>query len=158
MFSIVPISGTYRTSVDRHVEVGWGGPYVVTKGVLHDTRKHPGFVEVIRGKIFGYILYNCVDGNCEITVLESFCENQGIGRLLVEAVINEAKSLGCNSVWLITTNDNTRAIRFYQRLGFALQAVHIGAIEESRKLKPQIPLIGYDGIPILHEFEFKIPC
>ncbi|MCL2397323.1 MAG: hypothetical protein FWC93_04580 [Defluviitaleaceae bacterium] len=45
---------------------------------------------------------------------------------------------------------------FYQRLGFSLRAVHINALEESRKLKPQIPLTGYEGIPVAHEFEFEV--
>jgi hypothetical protein len=29
-------------------------------------------------------------------------------------------------------------------------------MEEARKLKPQIPLAGNDGIPIKHEFEFQM--
>ena len=157
-FNIVSISEMHRVLVDKHIAEGWAGPYVVTKGVLHDTRKHPGFVAENNGKILGYILYNIVNGNCEITVLESLCEKQGIGRSLVNVVVNEAKNAGCSRAWLVTTNDNTHAIRFYQRIGFSLQAVHINAIEESRKLKPQIPPIGYDNIPIAHEFEFQILC
>ena len=29
------------------------------------------------------------------------------------------------------------------------------ALDESRKIKPQIPMIGTNGIPIKHEIEFK---
>ena len=43
---------------------------------------------------------------------------------------------GCSRVWLITTNDNIHAIRYYQRFGFALKGVYIDALDESRKLKP----------------------
>ena len=40
------------------------------------------------------------------------------------------------------------ALRFYQKRGFMLVAVHRNALELSRKLKPEIPLIGNDGIPL----------
>jgi len=158
IFNIVSISEMYRASVDKYVAEGWAGPYVVTKGVLHDTRNHFGFVAEKNCEILGYILYNIANENLEITVLESLCEKQGVGRALVNAVVKEAKSTGCSCVWLITTNDNTHAIRFYQRIGFTLRAVYIDAIEESRKLKPQIPLTGHDSIPIEHEFEFQMLC
>jgi hypothetical protein len=36
-----------------------------------------------------------------------------------------------------------------------MAALHVNAIEESRKIKPQIPLYGFDGIPIMHEVEFE---
>ena len=67
-----------------------------------------------------------------------------------------AKKNGCRRVWLITTNDNTYAIRFYQKRGFDMAAIHRNAINESRKIKPQIPLTGFDKIPILHEIEFEM--
>jgi hypothetical protein len=36
-----------------------------------------------------------------------------------------------------------------------LAAVHPRAIEISRKLKPEIPLTGNEGIPIRDEIEFE---
>ena len=35
-------------------------------------------------------------------------------------------------------------------------AVHRNAIEESRKLKPEIPLTGIDGLPIRDEIELEL--
>jgi ribosomal protein S18 acetylase RimI-like enzyme len=43
---------------------------------------------------------------------------------------------------LITTNDNLRAIGFYQRLGYQLVNVYPNAVEKSRKIKSEIPLIA----------------
>jgi hypothetical protein len=40
-------------------------------------------------------------------------------------------------------------------MGFTLAAVHKGALNESRKLKPEIPLFGIDGIPITDEIELE---
>ncbi|GAA2448341.1 hypothetical protein GCM10010191_77240 [Actinomadura vinacea] len=63
-----------------------------------------------------------------------------------------ARAAGADRLWLITTNDNLRALRFYQRYGFDLVAV-----ARSRALTPSIPEIGLDGIPIRHELELELP-
>jgi hypothetical protein len=59
-------------------------------------------------------------------------------------------------VWLVTSNDNLDAIRFYQRRGLRLVAVHPGAIDQAREIKPAIPLVGHYGIPIRDELEFEL--
>jgi hypothetical protein len=60
-------------------------------------------------------------------------------------------------LWCITTNDNFPALRFYQKRGFRIVAVHPGAVERSRVMKPSIPLWGIDSIPIRDEIELEIP-
>jgi len=93
---------------------------------------------------------------CEIVTLDSVTECRGIGTSLIVAVRKVAFRAGCKRVWLITTNDNVKTIRFYQRRGFVLVAVHRNAIDESRKLKPEIPRFGIDGIPIRDEIEMEL--
>ncbi|UCC16424.1 MAG: hypothetical protein JSU58_08645, partial [Dehalococcoidales bacterium] len=56
----------------------------------------------------------------------------------------------------ITTNDNTHAIRFYQRYGFKIATIYPNSMEEARKIKPEIPFTGNDGIPLRDEIEFEI--
>jgi ribosomal protein S18 acetylase RimI-like enzyme len=90
-----------------------------------------------------------------LVTINAFVDGLGVGGALVDAVADQARGLGCRRLWLITTNDNTRALRFYQRHGFRLVAVHTGAIAESRRLKPGISLIGNDGIPIRDELELE---
>ena len=156
MFSIEKITNLHRAFVDAQIAESWAGPYVVSRGVLHDTRTHAGFVALESGTVIGYILFHVAADACEITVLESMTEGRGAGRALMDAVIRYAKECACRRVWLITTNDNTHALRFYQRCGFALRAVHMDALEQARKLKPQIPLTGCEGIPLQHEFELEL--
>jgi hypothetical protein len=48
------------------------------------------------------------------------------------------------------------ALRFYQQRGFVLAAIHRNALEQSRKLKPEIPLVGNDGIPLRDEIELEM--
>ena len=46
-------------------------------------------------------------------------------------------------------------IPIYQKRGFEWGGFHKDAMLESRKLKPEIPEYGEDGIPIKHELEFE---
>ena len=48
-------------------------------------------------------------------------------------------------------------MRFYQRRGLRIAAIHRDAIAESRKLKPEIALVGIGGRPIEDEIEFELP-
>ena len=63
---------------------------------------------------------------------------------------------GCRRVWLVTSNDNLPALRFYQRRGYELVAVHRRSLEEARRLKPEIPSTGLYGIPLRDEIELEI--
>jgi GNAT superfamily N-acetyltransferase len=76
----------------------------------------------------------------------------GTGTLLLEAASRIAVARGHDRLFLITTNDNTDALRFYQRRGFRLVALHPGAVDDSRRLlKPEIPEVGSHGIPLRDE-------
>ena len=61
------------------------------------------------------------------------------------------KGQGVRELWLLTTNDNVDALRFYQRRGFALAELHVGGVDRARSLKPWIPSVGSDGIPMRDE-------
>jgi GNAT superfamily N-acetyltransferase len=75
---------------------------------------------------------------------------------LINAVVEEARKRNCTRIFLITTNDNLNALGFYQKRGFELVAIHRGAVNESRKIKPGIPLMGNDGIPLRDEIELEL--
>ena len=68
-----------------------------------------------------------------------------------------AEASGAHRLWLITTNDNVDALRFYQRRGYRLARVDAGAVDRSRAaLKPAIPEIGAHGIPLRDELELEL--
>lgn len=153
--SVFSIDPHYRKKADEIIRSEWGGPISVSVGRTIDTRQIPGFVYVQHGKVIGAVTY-CIRGEeCEIVTLNSYYEDKGIGTALIDAVAEAAKDQGCKRLWLVTTNDNTRAIRFYQKRGFSLAAVHLNALDQSRRIKPSIPLTGIDGIPLQHEIEFE---
>ncbi|SDX76789.1 GNAT family N-acetyltransferase [Tepidimicrobium xylanilyticum] len=84
----------------------------------HNAEELPGFVSLVDGKVKGIITYNINGDECEIVSHDSLHENIGIGSALINNVVNEAKINGCKRVWLITTNDNIHATRYYQKRGF----------------------------------------
>lgn len=59
-------------------------------------------------------------------------------------------------MWLVTTNDNVDALRFYQRRGFVLVDLRPNAMQAARALKPEIPLIGRYGLPLRDELYLEM--
>ena len=80
----------------------------------------------------------------------------GLATYHIEAVKRVAGDAGCHRLWLVTTNDNLPALGFYQKRGFRLVAVHPEAVEASRRLKPEIPRLGREGIPLRDELELEM--
>jgi GNAT superfamily N-acetyltransferase len=134
----------------------WGGPVIVTRGRIHAADKLPGFKAVLDTKCIGLLTYRLAADDCEVISLNSLHEGIGVGTKLMTAVRNIADRNGCRRIWLITTNDNARAITFYEKLGYEICAIHAGAVAESRRLKPSIPLVGIDGIEIRDEIEMEL--
>lgn len=135
----------------------WGGVISVSRGIAHDTTRLPGFVASVGGERAGVATHRIDGRECELVTLDSVREGAGVGTTLVDAVAQAARAAGAVRLWLITTNDNLPALRFYQRYGFDLVAVHRDAVARARALKPSIPQTGLDGIPIRHELELELP-
>jgi len=131
---------------------------VARLGELIHPLDHPAFVAVAAGgQLLGMLTY--VPGQhrqCEILTLHAHEQWHGAGTALIEAVGQLARRQGCTRLWVITTNDNVDALRFYQRRGFCLVRVHRGAVDRSRAtLKPEIPAAGAYEIPLHDEIELE---
>jgi hypothetical protein len=125
-YFIRAIEDSDRNAVGHILRENWGSDKIVSRGTIRDAGKLPGFIAFSDNRIVGIITYDIKGTRCEIVTLNS------------------------------TTNDNFPAIRFYQKRGFNITSVHEGAIEKSCQLKPEIPYIGLDGIPIRDEIEMEI--
>lgn len=133
-----------------------GSTLVVSRGRLHQADRLPGFIVREGVRAGGLLTYHVDADGFEVVTLHADPPGRGLGSRLLDAARRKAHRLGCRRLWLITTNDNLPAIRFYQRRGLSLAAVHRHAIRESRKLKPGIPFTGVDGRPIEDEVEFEL--
>jgi GNAT superfamily N-acetyltransferase len=132
---------------------------VARLGRVEAALDHPALVAERDGALAGVLTY-VIDGDaCEVLTLHALERFAGAGSALIERVERVAADAGCARLWLITTNDNVDALRFYQRRGFRLAALHRGAVDESRaRLKPEIPPVGDHGIDLHDELELeKVP-
>lgn len=150
-----PITPQNRELVNRFIIEHWFSTEMILRRRIVDMTTVDGIVAMEGGKILGLVTYIFHEDICEITSLDSLLENKGIGTTLLESAVSAARRRNCAKVVLITTNDNLHAMRFYQRRGFDMSGFFRNALDTSRRLKPEIPLTGEEGIPLRHEIEFE---
>lgn len=157
MYPVTGITDNWKPEIEHICKRYWGSSFVVSRGRKFEVSALPGFVALNEARqIAGFMTYHIENRQLEIVSIVSLFENQGIGTTLIDQAIETAKQHQCHRVWLVSTNDNWKALRFYQKRGFNLCQLHRNAVEASRKLKPEIPFTGLDDIPILHELELEM--
>jgi ribosomal protein S18 acetylase RimI-like enzyme len=156
MTTIRPLNSDDLPRLRRFWRERWGDEFVALRGALVRPDGLDGFVAMEADDWIGLVTLMFGDGECEIISIDSLREDRGIGGELLARAAQAARERGCRRLFLITTNDNLRALAFYQKRGFELAALHRGALNESRRLKPSIPLIGENGIPLRDEIELEM--
>jgi ribosomal protein S18 acetylase RimI-like enzyme len=132
----------------------FGGPQQARRGELLDALDLPGLVAEDGGRRAGLLCYRLDGEECELFLLLAVEPGNGAGTALLDALATRA--VGRRRIWVVTTNDNLRALRFYQRRGFRLRALRPGAVDDARRwLKPAIPHAGDHGIPRRDELELE---
>lgn len=145
-----------RAWVSEQLIRAWGSTTMVSRGRAFDAACLPTLVAARGEERVGLATMRFDGDQCELLTIEATSTHSGIGSALLERVVREAADRGCGRLWLITSNDNLDAIRFYQRRGLRLVAVHRGAVDLARSLKPSIPEVGEYGIPLHDELEFEL--
>jgi GNAT superfamily N-acetyltransferase len=92
-------------------------------GLLQMLFSHPGFFSVVAesdGRIVGS---NCLDERSAIAgigpvTISPHTQNQGVGRLLMEAVLDRARERGFPGVRLLQATYHNRSLSLYTKLGF----------------------------------------
>ena len=125
-----------------------GDDVVLADGSVIDADDVPALVAWRAGERVGLVAYLLTDEACEIVALVARPVRQGVGTKLVSAAVDLAREGGCARVEVATTNDNVDALSFYQRRGFALAELHPRMMDEVRRRKPEVPLVGAHGIPL----------
>jgi len=153
-----PLCDDDRSCKVEALDRAWGSSTVARQGTLVDAAGLPGFVAIVDGHRVGLLTYARDDEELEVVTLQVEREGGGTGRALMDEVLRHARLTDVRRLWLVTTNDNIRAIRFYQQWGMDLAAFIADGVAVSRRVKPTIPMIGTDGIAVRHElfFEFRL--
>ena len=107
----------------------WSTPVVARLGELVDPAQLPGFIARLDGQRVGLASYAVRGQECELVTIRSLSEGRGVGRALLDAVHGAAIQAGCSRLWLITTNDNLRA----------LGSTSDGAWRSSRSIATRLP-------------------
>ncbi|MBW3084344.1 hypothetical protein KEM60_00531 [Austwickia sp. TVS 96-490-7B] len=89
----------------------------------------------------------------EIITLDADPPGRGIGTALVQAMTARALAVGVIGLSVTTTNDNLSALGFWQSQGFRMVRVRPDAVAVARCLKPEIPRVAENGIPIRDEVD-----
>ena len=134
--------------IKEFIHTAWGAELIV----VHGDKYHPADLNAIiaerSGIPVGLASYFLNTTSIEVVTLNSLKPGAGIGKKLIQSLIDKARVKNMERVWLITTNDNTSALTFYQKLGFRIVKLYPDAVSKSREIKPEIPLTGEHGIPI----------
>jgi N-acetylglutamate synthase-like GNAT family acetyltransferase len=154
---ILPTQGSDADWIRDFTREHWADDYVVAHGVIYYPHKLPGFVAKDENRsILGLVTYSLNPPFCELVTLNADPPGNGVGTQLVSSVVEVAQKSKCKRVWLITTNDSVEALAFYQKRGFHLVAVYPNGLSLSRKLKPNIPMVASNGIPLRDEIELEM--
>ncbi|WP_342575949.1 GNAT family N-acetyltransferase [Solibacillus sp. FSL K6-1781] len=152
---IEQINSENKDKVISFFKEHWGSSEMIISSGIYKCENLDGFIYEENLQIVGLITYVIKYDEIEIISLDSILEGKGIGTVLIEKVENVAKQKQINIVSLVTTNDNLSALRFYQKRGYRITSIIPDAVNEARKIKASIPLIGNDGIPLNDELELK---
>jgi ribosomal protein S18 acetylase RimI-like enzyme len=156
-FRLRRIDDRDREWIRSFIRDQWSGESVVVHGAVYYPHLLSGFIaEDGKGEAIGLATYHIQDAACELVSLDSMRRGEGVGSALIAALVLECGKQKCSRLWCVTTNDNLPALEFYQKRGFHIVAVHPGAVERARILKPSIPLWGIESIPIRDEIELEM--
>jgi GNAT superfamily N-acetyltransferase len=156
--NVRPITAEDREWVTELISTAFGSVRVMSNDhLIEDASLLDGFAAEIDGRPVGCALINDVDGDVELVALVSTYRGAGVGSGLLESVVERGRRDGWKRLWLVTSNDNTDAIRLYQRSGWDWTEFKRDSITRARKLKPEIPELGNHGIPVRHEIHFEAP-
>lgn len=144
-----------REQIEEHWREHWGLP-VVSKSREYMPADVEGLLwrdEV--GAVQGFVTW-AIDGeDAEIVSVEALQQGIHIGGRLLDAAEQELVRRAVWRITIVTTNDNLRALAFYVRRGYRLVRVHTDAMDRVRSVKPQVPLIGNEGIPLHDMWELE---
>ena len=148
-----------RPAIAELLTSSWGSTTVVAHGTAFAADTLPALLAEQDGETVGLLTYALSDTELEVVSLDAFRRHLGIGTALLNAAAELARRSGAARLFLVTTNDNLDALRFYQRRGLRIVAVTPGGVDADRLLKPSIPHVGEYGISLRDELtlELRLP-
>lgn len=156
-FEIHSITAADLAFVREELIRNWFSPVIWSRDVEFRADELPGFVAWLGDERIGLVtIANQSPAEAEVVTLSARVENRGVGGALLDTAVRQARDQGCRRILLTTSNDNLRALGFYQRRGWQLVQVHRGMIDRYRSREKQIPEMGLNRIPLRDEIELEL--
>ncbi|HUQ40094.1 MAG TPA: GNAT family N-acetyltransferase, partial [Acidimicrobiales bacterium] len=156
VITLRPLAEGGREWARSVVADGFGSTMQMRPGrTWEDVTALEGLIAEVDGTPAGLLLYEDDGDALEVCVILSVAEARGVGTALIDGARDVATSVGCRRLRVFTGNDNIDAIRFYQRRGFDMVALHRDFMDEVRTQKPDVPVIGESGIAMRHMLELE---
>ncbi len=137
----------------RTVRERWPNELLVGRGRVHQASELSALVAVEDGERIGLLTYVIQGEVAELVTLDALRPGLGVGAMLIEELAKLAPRTGARRLVAMVTNDNLRGLRYYQRLGFRMNELRAGAMDELRVRRPWIPETGQEDIPVRDEIE-----
>jgi ribosomal protein S18 acetylase RimI-like enzyme len=150
--TVRPAAAADREAIVALLTEEWGATLVIAHGARYDAAELPALVAERDGRIAGLLTYTIGPDGLEVVSINAVVPRSGAGSALLAA----AAELAPGRLWLVTTNDNLDALRFYQRRGLRIVGVGVGAVDAARSVKPSIPLVGDHGIELHDELILEL--
>jgi ribosomal protein S18 acetylase RimI-like enzyme len=131
----------------------WPHELLVGRGRAHQASELSALVAVEEHERVGLLTYVVEGEVAELVTLDALRPGLGVGAMLIDRLAELAPRAGARRLVAMVTNDNVRGLRYYQRLGFRMNELRAGAMDELRVLRPWIPQTGQEGIPVRDEIE-----
>ncbi len=156
---IISIQATDLALMRDAVDQYFGGEPIVSPSGPFYLGALSGIKAVRQNETVGFACYDFSADVCEIVLLVSLTKGKGVGSALVAALQAKAMVHGCRRLLAFTSNDNLEALKFYERCGMKVAAIHGDAVARVRQYKPDIPTVGANGIPLrdMIELEMALP-
>lgn len=152
--NIRPATNNDQEWINKFISDSWGSTIIVSTQKF-DTSKLPTIIVEDGSSPKGVSVYHVDRSRLEIVAIKTAISGKGYGKALIDECKKIAKEKGLKSVFLITTSDNLNAMGFYQKQGLRMTKIYRDEMEKVRKIKPEIPLVGENGIPLKDEVEFE---
>jgi GNAT superfamily N-acetyltransferase len=150
-------SAADRAAIAGVLRSSWGATSIAVHDSVYAGDELPALIAERHGEIVGLLTHTTSNADgLEVVTLDALRRRSGIGSALMDAAVEVAREQGARRLWLVTTNDNLDALRFYQRRGLRIVAVDAGAVDRARTRKPSIPWVGEYGIALHDELTLEL--
>lgn len=154
VFDIRPMAD--RSELENLLRLRWSDGAVFVRGRMLRPHDVEALGACLDGRLQGVATWRVEDGLFYMLTVNNITDQRGVASALLDRVLAMAREQGFSSLRVVISNDNWPALRFYQKRGFHLVALHVGVVDAMRREFPSIPERGVEGIPMRDELELEI--